>query len=440
MALLQRHSLFYTNHMSPDRTIAPDFKIINSIHLPEPKSYSLDNGIQLHVINIGDQPVVRLECIFEAGSWQEEHPGAAFFAIKMLPEGTTRHTSAEISEAFERIGAFTDFNNTSDRSSIVVYCLSRFLPEVLPMIQELMQKAAFPERELEELRNITLQNLRINKEKTAYLASVELRAGLFGASHPYGRSQSESDIESLKLENIVAHFDRYIRNGKCTIVLAGQVSDRDVDVVKQHLGNYHAGNESPGTLRNEQVSYQGKQILIQKQDGLQSSIRLGRTLFNRHHPDYFKMLVTNEILGGYFGSRLMKNIREEKGLTYGISSNLITLRHTGYFMIGTDVKKEFTQQTLDEIKKEIYRLQTERVEDEELRTVKNFMAGEFAGSLNTAFEVADRRKILLLDGLPSDFFNRYIDQIHATTSEDIMEMALTWLNPEDMLEVVVGGK
>jgi zinc protease len=136
----------------------------------------------------------------------------------------------------------------------------------------------------------------------------------------------------------------------------------------------------------------------------------------------------------------MKNIREEKGLTYGISSSLVTLSNDGYFMIGTDVKKEFTQQTIDEIKKEIYRLQTELVGDEELQTVKNFMAGEFAGSLNTAFEVADRRKILLLDGLPADFFNRYIDQIHATTAEDIRYVASTYFKPEDMVEVVVGGK
>lgn len=423
-----------------DRSIAPDFKVINSIHLPETKSQTLDNGIKLHVINIGEQPVVRLECIFEAGNWQEEYAGASFFSIKMLAEGTENLSSSEISEAFDRIGAFIDLNHSSDRTGIVVYCLSRFLPEVLPLVQELIQKAIFPEKELEELRNITQQNLKVNKEKTAYLASVELRAGLFGSDHPYGKTQNETDIESVKLEHIKSHFDRYIKNGKFTIVLAGQVEDKDVNIVKEYLGLYHAGNESAVVTPESQVDYAGKQILVEKQDSVQSSIRIGRRLFTRHHPDYFKMLVTNEILGGYFGSRLMKNIREEKGLTYGISSNLITLRHGGYFMIGTDVKKEFTQQTIDEIKKEIYRLQTELVEDDELQTVKNFMAGEFAGSLNTAFEVADRRKILLLDGLPADFFNRYIDQIHATTSEDIMEMANTYLRPDEMLEVVVGGK
>jgi zinc protease len=426
--------------MPLDRTIAPAFKVIKSIHLPETQTQLLDNGIQLHVINIGEQPVVRLECIFEAGSWQEQVAGASSFSIKMLAEGTVKHSSSEISEAFDRVGAFTDFTHTADRVGITVYCLSKFLPEVLPLVQEMMQHAIFPEKELEKLRNITLQNLRVNKEKTSYLATVAFREGLYGNKHPYGQSQNEDAIESLQQQDIVDHYGKFVKNGKYTVILAGQVNDADIAAVREHLGADTSFNEPSVALRGGEENYQGRAVLVEKADGLQSSIRIGRRLFTRHHPDYFKMLVTNEILGGYFGSRLMKNIREEKGLTYGISSHLVTLRNDGYFMIGTDVKKEFTQQTIDEIKKEITLLQTEPVGAEELQTVKNFMSGEFAGSLNTAFEVADRRKILLLDGLPADFFNQYIDQIHATTSEDIMEMAKAYLNPADMLEVVVGGK
>jgi zinc protease len=426
--------------MSLDRTIAPDFKITRSIHLPEPKAYTLDNGVLLHVINIGEQPVIRLECIFEAGNWFENSIGASYFAIKMLPEGTDWQTSQEISEAFDKIGAFTEMTHTSDRIGIVVYCLSRFLPEVLPQISQLIQNAAFPEKELQELRNITIQNLRVSKEKNAYLATTEFRAKLFGTDHPYGQSQDENNLATLSPDAILAHYNQYIKGGKFTVVLAGQVSEVDVDIVNQTLGKSPVQNGENETQYAPFGTYQGSEILVERPESVQSSIRIGRILFNRHHQDYFKMLVTNEILGGYFGSRLMKNIREEKGLTYGISSHLVTLRNEGYFMIGTDVKKEFTQQTIDEIKKEIKKLQTELVGEDELTTVKNFMAGEFAGSLNTAFEVADRQKILLLDELPSDFFNHYIDQIHATTSEDIRLMANTYLQPDDMLTVIAGGK
>jgi zinc protease len=423
-----------------DRTIAPDFKIINSITLPEPKSRVLDNGINLHVINIGEQPVIRLECIFEAGNWYESRVGASYFAIKMLPEGTSLLASHEISEAFDRLGAFTEMTHTSDRIGIVVYSIARFLPEVLNLVNQLIHEATFPEKELRELRNITIQNLKVSKEKNAYLATTHFRAKLFGTDHPYGQSQDEANIAELPIEAILEHYNQFIKDRKFTIVLAGQISETDVQTVNAVLGQRPVSSDRNEILYSPALGYQDTEVVLERPESVQSSIRMGRVLFNRHHPDYFKMLVTNEILGGYFGSRLMKNIREEKGFTYGISSHLATLRHAGYFMIGTDVKKEFTQQTIDEIKKEIVRLQTELVGEDELTTVKNFMAGEFAGSLNTAFEVADRQKILLLDGLPKDFFNRYIDNIHATTAADVIQIANEYLRLEDMVTVVAGGR
>ena len=426
--------------MSLDRTIAPDFKSVKAVNLPEPQTYTLDNGIALHVINIGEQPVVRLECIFEAGNWYETEAAASYFAVKMLMEGVEGMTSQEISEAFDQVGAFTEMTHTSDRVGIVVYCLSRFLPEVLPLVQKLISNATFPEKEFQELKNITVQNLKVNREKTAYLATTEFRARLFGTSHPYGQSQSAEEIEALGMEAVRAHYERFIRNSKFTTVLAGQVTGADVQHVNATLGRNSVDTDAGKVSFTASEAYQGEETIVERQESVQSSIRMGRVLFNRHHPDYFKMLVTNEILGGYFGSRLMKNIREEKGLTYGISSHVVTLRNEGYLMIGTDVKKEFTQQTIDEIQKEIFHLQTELVGAEELQTVKSFMAGEFAGSLNTAFEGADRRKILLLDSLPANFFNQYIDRVRATTAEDVMEMAKRYLHPENMLTVIAGGK
>ena len=148
----------------------------------------------------------------------------------------------------------------------------------------------------------------------------------------------------------------------------------------------------------------------------------------------------NEVLGGYFGSRLMKNIREEKGYTYGISSNVGAFREAGQLMIGTDVKREFTQQTIEEVWKEVRLLQTEPVGDDELMTVKNYMAGEFVGSLNTPFEIADRYKLILLDGLPADFLSHYIARIRAVTAQDVQQMAQTYLAEGSLIEVVVGGK
>ncbi len=423
-----------------DRTIAPDFQLIDSIQLPMALSKKLANGNRLHIVNIGEQPVVRLECIFDAGTWYESQDNAAYFAIKMLMEGTINRSYGQISDAFERIGAFTEMSTGSDRVGIVVYCLSRFLPEVTEIISDLIQNAIIPEKELEDVKNITLQNLRVNLEKTGYQAAVAFKAALFGANHPYGKSHLEAKIVAVGVEEVRSHYQSFIKNGAFTVFIAGQISELEVELIAKTLGGLEINPIQNKVLHPIEVNYASKKILVEKQDSLQSTIRIGRILFTRKHPDYFAMLVTNEILGGYFGSRLMKNIREEKGLTYGISSHMVSQANAGYFMIGADVKKEFTQQTIDEIHKEIKRLQTELVSEDELQTVKNFMAGEMAGSLNTAFEVADRRKTIILDNLPTDFYDQYVAKIRATSAEQVMEMANKYLKAEDMVEVVAGGK
>lgn len=428
--------------MHLDRTQSPAFQAIQEVRLPPVQTHTLGNGIPVHLIAAPHQPVLRIECIFEAGTWHERgRPGSAFFTVKMLAEGTTTRSSAQISEEFDRYGAFIELNSGPDRASVVVYCLTKFLPDVLPLLREVLTEPTFPTKELDDLRNITLQNLRVNYEKNAYLAGVLFRAKLFGTDHPYGRSQQPEAVEQIDRDGVVAFYERVMRNRPFRILLAGQVTDREVQLIDHELGqlSVDAGALTPSA--NPVAATDDRlPVLAAKPDSLQSSIRLGRRLFTRDHPDYFKMLVTNEVLGGYFGSRLMKNIREDKGFTYGISSNMPSFRRDGYFIIGTDVNKENTQQTLDEIRKEIRTLQTEPVPADELETVQNYMAGEFVGSFNTPFEMADRYKVILLDGLPADFLANYIPNLRAVTPEDVLATAESYLSDDSLQEVVVGGK
>ncbi len=429
--------------MTLDRTQPPAFQAIQEIQLPAVAQHTLDNGILLHLIAVEQQPVLRLECVFDAGAWYEQtvdRPGSAFFAVKMLGEGTASRSAAQISEYFDRYGAFVELNSGPDRASLVVYCLTKFLPDILPLLRELLTEPTFPAKELDDLRNITLQNLRVNYEKNAYLAGILFREKLFGLDHPYGRSQRPDAIEQLTRDGVVAFYERAIRNRPFQILLAGQASESEVLLINRELGHLPIRTDQLSAFTGGLPTDDALPILAEKPDSTQSSIRLGRRLFTRSHPDFFKMLVTNEILGGYFGSRLMKNIREEKGFTYGISSNMPSFRREGYFLIGTDVNRENTQQTLDEIRKEIRILQTEPVSADELETVKNFMAGEFVGSLNTPFEIADRYKVILLDDLPADFLTTYIRRMRAVTPVDIMETATRYLVPDDLREVIVGGK
>ncbi|GAB2529704.1 M16 family metallopeptidase [Spirosoma aerophilum] len=426
--------------MTLDRTLPPAFQAIQEIRLPAVDSHRLDNGIPLHLISVPHQPVLRLECVFNAGTWYEQVPGSAFFAMKMLSEGTPSRSSAQINEYIDRYGAFLELNSGPDRASVVIYCLTKFLPNILPLLRKMLTESAFPQKELDDLRNITLQNLRVNYEKNAYLAGVLFREKLFGADHPYGRSQRPDAVEKLTRQDVVDFFERVLRERTFQIVLAGQATENEVLAINRELGQLPIRTDALPAFAGQAHVDDGSQVLAEKPDSVQSSIRIGRRLFTRSHPDFFEMLVTNEVLGGYFGSRLMKNIREEKGFTYGISSNMPSFRQDGYFLIGTDVNKENTQQTLDEIRKEIHILQTEPVSPDELETVQNYMAGEFVGSLNTPFEIADRYKVILLDTMPADFLTTYIQKVRAVTPTDIMEVATRYLAPESLREVIVGGK
>jgi zinc protease len=426
---------------TPDRTIAPSYKSIDSYILPEATSVTLHNGIPLHMILSGTQPVVRIELIFSAGNWYEPSPGCAHFTAKMLSEGTSKRTAKEIQEKFAYYGAFPEFNSGMDHASITVYTLSKHLESLLPLIHELVSESVFPEKELESVRNITLQGLKVNKEKTAFLAGSKFREMLFGPEHPYGYYLSEDAIEAVHVHGLQDFYKRNYTIQNCEIIVSGAGNLDFVTLINKYLGADHWG-------KSDGPSYKGKEFhephfikreLISKEAAVQSSIRMGKKLFSISHPDYFSMYCLNEIFGGYFGSRLMQNIREDKGYTYGINSNLVTYKNEGYFVIGTDVKREFTQHTLDEVYKEMKRMKEEKVSAEELNTVRNYMLGSFVNSITTPFAVADKFKTIHFNSLGYDFYSHYFSTLKNITPEILMATAHKYFDENSISESVAGG-
>ncbi|MFN4147376.1 MAG: M16 family metallopeptidase [Runella sp.] len=423
--------------MSLDRSIAPDFRPVEKVYFPSPQKITLPNGQPLYVVNVGEQPVVRLEVIFEAGTWHEQIEGASFFATKMLAEGTEKYHSAQISSYFDGLGAFVDFNHSSDRANIIVYGLAKHLEALLAMVVEIIQTATFPEKEWGDLKNITLQNLKINLEKNAYVATTAFKELLFGAQHPYGRSQKAEKMEDLTLQNIKDFYHQRIKSRPFRVFISGKVSDAEIEAIHRYLGQVPVFSED--FVANHVVLASDEKLLRNdKPDAMQTSLRIGRRMIGRKHPDFYALLVANEILGGYFGSRLMQNIREDKGYTYGISSSMAALLRDGFWTISTDVKKEFWEATLDEIQREIEKMQTTLVGEEELEKVKNFMSGEFAGALNTPFEIADRVKVMVLDGLEEDFYSNHISRLRVVKAEEIREIAQKYWQWDDLYKVAIG--
>ncbi len=420
-----------------DRKIAPSIQPLKNFNLQKIEPSKLSNGIPVFTLNAGTLPVIRLEIIFQAGVRHEAINGASYFVSKMLQEGTRSHSAKEISEKIASLGAFLEVSHNVDRTIITFFCLTKTFEQLLPVVYEMLALPTFPEDQLENLKNIVQQSIKVNLEKNSYVAANLLKEQLYPNGHPYGKTLNLEDIPLITKGELERFFKHQYQFSKAEIVISGQVGSQELFLLNRYFGNekFELGDTHEIPVTN---LGRPQNKLIEKQQSVQSSIRIGKRLFTRSHPDYFKMVVANEILGGYFGSRLMKNIREDKGFTYGINSHMSSHQDEGYFVISTDVKKEFTSAAIDEILKEINILRTQPVPEDELHVVKNYMHGSFLGSINTPFSLADKFKTIHFAGLDYDYFDKYLQTLQNISANQILEISQKYLN--DFVEVVVGGR
>jgi zinc protease len=418
-----------------DRKTPPTYHQLTDITLQLAEQRHLRNGVPLHIINAGTQEVVRLEIIFRTGSVYEDKNAQAFLTTKMLSEGTASYSAKEIANILDSHGAHLNLTTGFDYTTLAVYTLNKHLPALLPVIKSIVTEPVFPEQELDTLKDIKKQKLRTDNNKSAVVASKKFRNTLF-ANHPYGNLLLEENIDAVSASDTAQFFDRCFRQN-FEIVIAGAIDQQVEKWIADTFDDIQERKVSLSGISSPELRL-AESVKIHKKDSLQSSIRTGQVLFTLDHPDFHRFNVLNTILGGYFGSRLMKSIREEKGYTYGIYSSVVPMQHSGYFVIGTDVIGEFTQQTIEEIKLQIENLREQLIDAEELQTVKNYMLGSFLSSLDTPFTIADRYKTIYLNQLPLSYYDQYIHDVNQVSAEELQELALRYLNTNSFTTVIVG--
>jgi predicted Zn-dependent peptidase len=292
----------------------------------------------------------------------------------------------------------------------------------------------FPEKEIDQAKSIYLENLKVNEEKISFLASKYFRKQLFGGTHPYGKELEEADVKKLTSDDLRNHFSKCLL--KPVIFASGKIDAANAKLIRDTFASWPAGTNADRSFPFIEPTIERN--LIEKEESVQSSIRLGRLSVQRQHSDYSKVIFVSHILGGYFGSRLMKNIREEKGLTYGIYSSVNPLKRSSYVVIGADVNKENINLTFDEIRKELHRLRTEPISTEELDTARNHFIGSLQSEINNPFAHADKIKTLYLFDLPSTYYQHMIHVIAGITQDHIQEISALYFNEEKFLELSVG--
>ncbi len=418
-----------------DRTTPPLFQTIDHLKLPWPQTLLLKAGIPLFVLNAGQQPIIKLELVFENGTWHEPSNGVAYFTAKMLLEGTQHKSAQDIARYIDQYGASLEAKVQPDRCSITLITLSKYLEPMLILLAELLLDPAFAEQRLDHLKHLTIQALKVDDEKSSHVAHKKFKEVLFSAAHSYGKSLTAAAIAAITPTHLKQYYDCQLLAG-CCIFMSGRIDEQDIVMVQRHLQALpmHASySQSPSSA----VQPPAQVHLLQK-GRLQAAINMGKVLFTKNHPDYLPMLFLNTLLGGYFGSRLMHNIREQKGYTYGIYSRIIALKYTSYLVIATEVMQEFTQAVCQEIEQEIKALQTTPVPQEELQKLRNYMLGDFLSEVNDPFSVMEKFKAAHLYGLDQQYYEHFYDTISHINSAHIMALANQYLPTDSLSRVIVG--
>jgi predicted Zn-dependent peptidase len=416
-----------------NRTLTPELNEIDQIDFIKPSIFDISSSVKLYSMCEVPNQTSRLDLYFNAGTILGDI-GTASFVNSLLLSGTNTKTSIEINNEMDSLGAFFESSVSNENALVSIYALKENMLAVLSILKDAIENVAFLEHEVIELVNDRKQKFRIGMEKVSYLAQRTFQQKLF--NHPiYGRIAEESDFENVSISTLKRfHKDHYL-HGLTKVVLIGAFSTDEIDEVIDMTGNW-AMDALP--TFNEKCQNEPSKTHVNKEQAVQTAIRVGRMLFNKKDPDFIDFQILNTILGDYFGSRLMTNIREDKGYTYGIGTMVAELTEMGYFLVATEVGSDKKDATLHEIQYEFKRLQTELVSEEELQLVKNYMLGQLLKSADGPYAMMDLFLHVEPFNIGLEYYNQCIESINTITPERIKELAINYLNWNKMTIVTAG--
>jgi predicted Zn-dependent peptidase len=406
--------------------------------LPGINKETLDNGLPLYWLNAGVQDVVQIDWIFPAGLWYEQKPSVAHAVAGLLKSGTSKYTSVQIHEALEFYGAQLKVAAGNDYATVTLYTLNKHLPSLLPMVYELLTDSTLPEHEIAIHKRNAIDKLLVNLRQCEFVANQQIEALLFGEEHPYGRYTRKEKIEALTREDLLTFYKSNYNVANVRMFMGGKAGAEEVKCLNEVFGKA-AITASPIMVPKFELATSAEQVhrINNDEAGVQGAIRVGRLFPNRHHPDYTPMVVLNTLFGGYFGSRLMSNIREDKGYTYGIYSSVTPEVSGGSMVIHTETGTGVIENAVKEIYYEMETLCNEEVSEEELLLVKNYLLGGLLGDLDGPFSILQRWRSLILNGFDENYFNNNVEIYKTITPAAIQALARKYYNRADFIEIVV---
>ncbi|MCJ7447820.1 MAG: insulinase family protein [Bacteroidales bacterium] len=406
--------------------------------IPETKLFLLKNRVPVYLIDAGIEDLVRIEFIFRAGNAREDLPLLASTTNMMLTEGSESFSSAKLNRLLDYYGAFYNLSAEKDRAGIVIIIINKHIEKVLELVKEILFRPLFPATELKALMKKRLSWYLVNSDKVHNLATDQFFESIFGKRHPYGRKVIPDDFENMNSALLMDFHSKYYSPENMAVIISGKILKRTTSLLNSFFGDINFNRIYIEDSVNMLKKQTRKKVHLNKRGALQAAIRIGSPTINKRHPDYPGLKILDVILGGYFSSRLMKNIREEKGFTYGISSMVSSLDLSGFKVISTEVSKKNTQKTIDEIYNEIRLLQTKPVEKAELEIVRNYMLGEMVRMFDGPFAIAESFKSAWEFDLDNSYYYRFADKIKTIDPDEITALARTYYNIDELYEITAG--
>lgn len=420
-----------------DRSKAPEFIIPADFELTPPQIKILSGGRTLFFIRTPNLEAVKLEVIGKSQrlSLPAEKSMVPSFTLQMLSEGTKTQTEAQLSDFFDFHASEVHPMVTYSHEGMSLVTTKKHLLNVIPTFISLFDQAIFPPDRLEKRKSQRKLGIKMDREKSATRASHLFRKALFGEGHPYGLEITEALVDGVEQLDLLNYYQKNLFFD-IEFFLCGDLSEVELALIVSHL------DKIPFAAVNKKITLPSAQstpaIYEDRPLALQTSIRIGGRSVPKTHPDFMAFSTFNTILGGYFGSRLIKNIREDKGHTYGISSSLAEIGESCYWVIGADVQKTFRSEVISEIYNEISRLVNEPVSDEEIEVVRNYLIGQMLGQFSSAFDLIDRFRSVHDSGLDFDFYVQKMAFLRGFKADQILYIGKKYFSNPPFIEVVVG--
>ncbi|HMS03900.1 MAG TPA: pitrilysin family protein [Gemmatimonadaceae bacterium] len=421
----------------------PGASPVRPYHFPRFETHVLPNGVRVVVAPVHAHPVVTVLAIVEAGATRDpvgKH-GLAVLTGRAMAEGTRTMSALELAERTESLGTVLDTGADWDSSIVQLTAMTARAPDAFAVLAEVLRQPSFPEAEMQRLVEERLSDLTQIRAEPRGLADVALNRLLYASTSRFARlaGGDERSVGSITRDDVVAFHAEHFRPDATALLVVGDCTPADaLRLAEEHLGDWQ-GTAPVAAVPDASARFADRRVhLVDKPDAQQAEMRLGHVAVPRAHPDYFPLIVMNAILGGLFSSRLNLNLREEHGYTYGAHSAFDWRRAASPFEISSAVQTDKCADAVREALGEVERMRTTPVSEEELSLAVSYLDGVFPIRFETTAAIASGLANVEIFRLAPEYFDTYRDRVRAVTTDDVLRVARTHLDPARLQVVVVG--